>query len=161
RVQLRAHPIGAVRGRGVEVAMPSDDAMTDAPDTESEANWNDPDATQEPTEPELRAFFGPNADYYLRQWHGTAGRRSSWPAFFLGPLWLHYRRLYVPGLLVYTVWLVETAVQDAVFSWFPGHPRIEQLVDRGFSVVAAIACSAWGNKWYLSRTRRIIAETRR
>lgn len=49
---------------------------------------------------ELRAFVGPNADYYLWSWERvdpTAGLQTlrwNWPAFLLSFSWLLYRRMY-------------------------------------------------------------------
>jgi hypothetical protein len=54
----------------------------------------------QPSEADLRAFVGPNAEYYLQGWanvkpDGDIQRlRWNWPAFFLNIVWLLYRRMY-------------------------------------------------------------------
>ena len=57
------------------------------------------DPMQQPEE-DVRAFVGPNADYYLQAWAavdpnvGLQALRWNWPAFFLNVFWLLYRRMY-------------------------------------------------------------------
>ena len=51
-------------------------------------------------EEDVRAFVGPNADYYLQAWAaadpngGRQALRWNWPAFFLNVIWMLYRKMY-------------------------------------------------------------------
>jgi len=57
-------------------------------------------AQMEHSKEELRAFVGPNADYYLFSWErvdptgGLQALRWNWPAFLITVFWLLYRRMY-------------------------------------------------------------------
>lgn len=42
----------------------------------------------------LRAFVGPNAEYYLGRWRRPGGGGWHWPAFFINVIWLAYRKMW-------------------------------------------------------------------
>lgn len=52
----------------------------------------------------IAQFVGPKADYYDRKWRELEIKKSAvswnWAAFFLGPLWLAYRRMYLLASLL-------------------------------------------------------------
>jgi hypothetical protein len=103
---------------------------------------------EEPTEGELRAAFGSKADYYLSQWSGAAGRRINWAAFFLSGFWLPYRRLYGITLIFFAIVFVETFAEEIVFQWL-GYAAVPRIVERLSTLIPALVCGAWGNRWYL------------
>lgn len=62
---------------------------------------------------ELRLFIQANPDYYLSRWRDIPElgkvqpfrwkgwwNKMNWAAFFLGPVWLAYRKMYVPAILL-------------------------------------------------------------
>jgi uncharacterized protein DUF2628 len=63
------------------------------------------------TQDQVRAFAGPNADYYIERWHrvrpegGSQGLGFNWPAFFFTVSWLLYRRMYRWFGITLAVWL--------------------------------------------------------
>ena len=68
---------------------------------------------QEITDKEYAAFIGKNADKYLGRFHkfnilGIDNFRPTWhwPAFFLGPFWMFYRKMYLWGLIALLVSLI-------------------------------------------------------
>jgi hypothetical protein len=117
-----------------------------------------------PDEPELRAFIGPNADYYLRTWkpaltgEGSVGG-FNWAALIFGPVWLLYRRMYWHGLAVYAI-LIAGAAIDASMPPDPirneSKPVIGTLLAAGVGLVGAL----WGNAWYLGYARRALVHHR-
>src|SRR5437764_14418267 len=71
------------------------------------------------TEPELRAFVGSNASYYLRRWcptmeGGGAGMGFNWAAFFLSGLWLPYRKMYLATAVLFGILVVTTILEEVV-----------------------------------------------
>ena len=114
---------------------------------------------EEASEAELRAVFGPRADYYVAQWQGTARRASNWAAFWFSGAWLPFRRLYSAALIFYAAIAVESVLEEVVFRSI-GYREVPTAVNRAVSLACAIACGVWGNRWYLARVRRVISETR-
>ena len=81
-----------------------------------------PDATG--VEADLAAFFGPEAEVYLRHYRGRAAGRSvfawSWPAFGASLAWFWYRKLWLGGLLALALPMAG--------SWLPGGDLIGYLL---------------------------------
>ncbi len=69
---------------------------------------------------DLYAFVGQKAEYYLPRFRRMAknGKHSSWnwAAFFFGPLWLLYRKMYAYGAIVIILELLQAAVSEIAFS---------------------------------------------
>jgi hypothetical protein len=118
-----------------------------------------------PTEQELRAFVGSNANYYLKAWRlalagegGASGFNVA--AFFLSGLWLGYRKMYGVVLILFGIILAETVLELAFFEGVlkiqGSPPGLTALV----GLIVAIVVGVCGNGWYLSRARRIIGEVR-
>jgi hypothetical protein len=118
-----------------------------------------------PTEQELRAFVGPNADGYLKSWQpalsgegGPTGFR--WAAFFWPGLWLGYRKMYAAALILYGLLLVETALEPVVFVSVLKTPDAVRGLATLVALVTGVVTGTFGNGWYLARARRVIAEVR-
>ena len=97
---------------------------------------------QQPEE-DLRAFVGPNADYYLQAWAsvdpnvGLQALRWNWPAFFLNVFWLLYRRMYKYFWITFAAFLgigLLEGMGEAILNVPPG-PRWFDLV-----INLAVAC---------------------
>jgi hypothetical protein len=113
----------------------------------------------EPTEAELRAFFGPRANYYLAQWHGTARRRYNVAAFLLSGLWLPFRRLYRHALVLWGG-VLGLGLVDYVASANLGRPAIPKAVDLLLTFAIPALCAVFANGWYLARAQDAIASVR-
>ncbi len=120
------------------------------------------DSTDDAERQHLRAFVGPKADYYLEKWaplqedpEDRAG--FNLPAFFLSGLWLPYRKMYRAAAMFFTIILGESMVEEILFMRFFGHA--EPPAGLGFIVglAAAVVCGTYGNRWYLSHARKVIA----
>ena len=115
---------------------------------------DDPEAISIEEKEEFRAFVGPNwGDYYygaLRRiltGKGT-GASFNWAAFFLAGFWLPYRKMYLATVIL---WGVEFLMIILDADKTPG------LVDFGVTLLISAICGAYGNRWYLSHAKRVIA----
>lgn len=98
------------------------------------------------SEEEIRAFIGEsNTNYYMEKWSLINKTDKSvswnWAAFFLGSLWLLYRKMYVWGALMIVVSIVAS-LNGVPFAW----------------LLLAILTGMFGNKLYLEETRKKIIE---
>ena len=113
---------------------------------------------------ELRAFVGPKADHFLRKWlprlqdpqQGDVG--FSWIAFFFPVLWLGYRKMYLPALIVGVVPAVLSIAQQLVFVnvlHLQSAPLGANLI---LNLLACLVCGLYGNAWYLNHAEAAIAQ---
>jgi len=113
---------------------------------------------------ELRRFVGPNADYYLQRWtplvQGGDGPGFNGAAFLLAGLWLPYRKMYKVTCLLYGIIFLESILQEVLFAGLNGASESSAGLDLLVGLVAAGICGAFGNRWYLSHARKVIAELR-
>lgn len=88
-----------------------DDALVES-NSADEAISAGESRTETTPEENFRLFIGPNPDKFIKAAGvGAGGKQSTtfnWPAFFIGPIWLFYRKLYLWGacLLLVPVVLV-------------------------------------------------------
>jgi len=118
-----------------------------------------------PTEQELRTFAGRNADYYMTTWRpslegdGTFTRLNL-AGFFLGGLWLGYRKMYSPLLILYALIFVESIAEIVIFVGVLRMDDSPRLLSGLVGLTAGVIVGVYGNRWYLARARRVIAEVR-
>lgn len=83
---------------------------------------------KEVTAKDLELFFGDNAQPYVAHWEykNQKGKRTfrenfrhnaHWPAFFLGPIWMCYRKLYLFAIAV----ILGIYVFDFAVEWLLNH----------------------------------------
>jgi hypothetical protein len=112
------------------------------------------------TEREISAFVGKNADYYIRHWphprdlYGRA-RGFNWAAFFLGGLWIPYRKMYRATLILFAI-VTASVVVDLIADDL----GFKNPIGRIFQLAVAFVCGRYGNGWYLAHTRREVARVR-
>ena len=82
-----------------------------------------PDKEMIPEE-EFRAFVGNKADYYLRKFRFFEGRGPygfavtwNWPAFFLGFIWMLYRKMYLWSLAAFFIAFTPVAFPLLMIGW--------------------------------------------
>ena len=117
------------------------------------------DADQASRRAELEAFFGPKAEYYLKAYGhmwasvtkqpGASGRFQIfkavvWPAFFVGPVWFFYRKMWG--------WASGLTVMVLVIGSIP------MLARAGFPV--GIAMAGLGPTIYVNHAIRKLAAMR-
>ena len=105
-----------------------------------EQNKQPEDQNKQPFEKwQMEAFIGANVEYFERKWGGSSDYAGwNWAAFFLGPSWLIYRKMYA-----------ETAI---VFAFLFVLPLIPINVGPLLIWVFAI----WGNGLYRRKLIRIV-----
>ncbi len=113
-------------------------------------------------EEELRAYFGPNAAYFLGQWElwREGNPNSLNPAAFLwGICWLVYRQMWLPAtvaiLLFWCFGLVETQLQPLL----DAHISSTYLVWVRLGVLHLLIAK-YGNQIYLQKTRREVDQVK-
>lgn len=102
------------------------------------------------------SFVGPNLDKYWKRWISMAARASKtswhWPSFFLGPIWMGYRRMHSEAfasiaILAVATLLVAFAARDAEEGASAAIPAY---------IVANLVCmilfGVFGNFLYLRKT---------
>lgn len=111
----------------------------------------------------LRAFVGSSANYYLGKWRRFVGHERmgfNWAAFLLAGFWIGYRKMYLLSMIFFAVILVETVAEEVVFVGILGYPETPAGLSLFVTLVAALVCGSYGNRWYLSHARHVIADVR-
>ena len=109
------------------------------------------------TEREITAFVGENAGYYLRMWRARlAGTETdtgfNWAAFFLGGIWLVYRKLYGAAAFFFGIVVLESVVEVSLnlprAAWYLG------------TLVVSLIFGTCGNRWYFTRAEKTVSRVR-
>ncbi len=118
-----------------------------------------------PAEPELRAFVGRKADYYLNAWYpvlfasrGPLGFNVAGLVF--SGLWLGYRKMYRVTFLFFAFVIVEALLEWILFVVVLEKEEVPPALAGLVGFVLSIVVAANGNRWYLSHARRVIGEVR-
>lgn len=131
-------------------------------------------------EQELSAIVGVNAQYYLPRFQRIRqglGGGWNWAAFFLGPLWLFYRKQYLLGCILFafqmifdiaTMWLmnpINTATTEAeiiaVMEQMMENPMMFPAMFLSFLLLFAhLLLGAKGNQLYRHHCTKRIAYAR-
>ncbi len=102
-----------------------------------------------------RIYIGDKAPHFLEKWRRMDARKSvasfNLPAFFFGPFWLFYRKIFKPGMIVTAAAFVLTTFGS--FGQAMGEKVILALV-QVISLGVAISIGVFGNQLY----RRHVAE---
>ena len=104
-------------------------------------------------------FFGSRASYYVER----AARQSSgfnWGAFLFSGLWIAYRKMYKIAAIFFSVMIAIVFIEEMVVAGFMGRENVAKIMDRVSSLIVAIVCGTYGNRWYLNHSNRRIAEIR-
>lgn len=105
----------------------------------------------------LRAFVGPSADYYLdvaRDFRDGVRYRYHIPAFFLGILWMLYRKMYALFVITALVMTLEQQLETWLFPQLEKIPAWNVLLN----LLTASVVGVFANRWYLSHALDKIAE---
>jgi hypothetical protein len=68
--------------------------------------------------------------------------------------------MYLLTTIFFGIILLESTVEEVVFVGILGKPDTPAALDRLVGLAVAIICGAFGNRWYLSHTRKAVAEVR-
>lgn len=128
---------------------------------------NDPDSR--PTEAELRAFIGPNAEKYWHRWrwyieNDRESARGLWPPFLFNFNWFLYRRMHremwIPIALVFVVGAVQEAI-EVFIELLQGAPYSTPiLVDMAINICLGLFTSWLGSSLYFRKFRNAVRQAR-
>ncbi len=116
-------------------------------------------------EHDLRAFVGNKADHYLKKWAPMIEGRDdeasfSLPACLLTSLWLAYRKMYRFTLIYYGIILLKSIAEAAFFAGLLGRTQAPS----GFALLTTVGTSiifgVYGNRWYFSHAKQVVADVR-
>jgi uncharacterized membrane protein len=109
-----------------------------------------------------RAFFRESSDYYLEAVANVqAGRKFTinLAAFFLGILWLLYRKMYRVAGVVFVVTLIKSIVEQNIYRSASLSPQTIQYLQVISGIVVAVILCSIANYLYVLQANRIITET--
>lgn len=116
------------------------------------------------TEDYYRAYFGQNADYYMRKLEQYQNGRKfmfNLGAFFFSMLWMLYRKLYIPAL----IYLGIVTLQGFLLQYLAKNNQITEqttlYIDRGMAVIWSIIIGFIGNYLYLKQAQRKVSKAKR
>jgi hypothetical protein len=117
------------------------------------------------TEREIRAFVGSKADYYLQRWQLALNgegkvRGANWAALLWAGFWVPYRKMYLLTVIFYSVILIETILEEVLIVGVLGEPEVPTRLSSLVGFITGVICGAFGNIWYLSHARKVIANVR-
>jgi hypothetical protein len=100
----------------------------------------------------LRAYLGPNADYYIRQW-GRSRQRPfglswNWAAFFGGLLWMVYRKMYAYAV----IYFVAAMAVGALIEGLHLSMTLKTACELGVVVFVGLKANGW---YWLHAQRRV------
>lgn len=121
------------------------------------------------THDQVRAFVGPEADYYLDRWHrirdewGSRALGFNWAAFFLTLSWLLYRRMYRGFWIAIAVWVASfiLVLLAMVLAALYKMPILVTLLGLGLGVTSLavpVLFGIYGTYWYYLHARRQISQ---
>ncbi|MGA3085973.1 MAG: DUF2628 domain-containing protein [Thermodesulfobacteriota bacterium] len=117
------------------------------------------------TEEEFRAFIGKKADHYLSKFRSFFSGANygfavtwNWPAFFLGFIWMLYRKMYLWALLAFFITFTPVALPLTMIGWgivgnylyyLHGRKKILEYKSRQGTTPIALSLSDLGgvNRW--------------
>ena len=112
-----------------------------------------------------KAYFGNDAEYYLKELEALKNDRSYslnfWP-FLFGLLWMFYKKLYIPAFVLLGIQLTVGFVEDFIVEKFAlGVYQI--YFDLFWMLAIGILLAFYGNVMYLKQAQKdvesIISET--
>jgi hypothetical protein len=101
-----------------------------------------------------KIFIGQKHEYYLKKWaiaENKKGKQSwNWAAFFLGFLWMTYRKMYAYAFIFIGLLALETII-EYVFD-LPGS------FTNAVTIAIAVTFGFQGNSWYKLHTDKKVNE---
>lgn len=107
------------------------------------------------------AFFGDENSYYMAELQRLRAGQSldfRWAAFFLGMLWMMYRKLYIIAVCTLMLVLLESTLEQAVFVALGVGELGQSLIGMLINLAISIAMAYFANRVYLWDARRQIRQ---
>lgn len=109
----------------------------------------------------LIAFFDRQSDYYLEAYRQyQAGNKYSFNigSFFLGLLWLLYRKLYVEAILIFGALIAFDFLQNFAYKFFEANHAFQIAFSTTANIGLAIGLGFGGTFLYLRNAERKITK---
>jgi len=98
----------------------------------------------------IAAFVGKNYSYYQKKWAAAAAKKSpmswNWAAFFLGIIWLVYRKMYGLAAIIVAILVLDVVIE----TYFP----LPESLGRAVTWAVAALFGWFGNSWYKSHVEK-------
>lgn len=109
---------------------------------------NEYDHSHEQEQELLLAYVNKNKEFYNQKWKKSKNPQTSsswnWPAFFFGPLWLAYRKMYLFSFLYMFAYLIV--------DWL----IVSELFGYGLSFVTMVLFGLFGNAVYYRHAKKAV-----
>ncbi|MGB4811426.1 MAG: DUF2628 domain-containing protein [Methylophilaceae bacterium] len=102
---------------------------------------------------ETETFVGKNYAYYEKKWANAAVssiKGFNVAAFFLGIIWLVYRKMYLYAAIVVGILIIDAVIE----SYFP----LPEAMGKAVTWATAAVFGLLGNTWYKTHVDKKIAE---
>lgn len=109
--------------------------------------------------PYWRAFFGKGDTYYMRQLQRLRdGERTefNFAAFFLGYLWMLYRKMYLVPLALFLAILVEGTLEELILYFLGVGPDAARVIQFVITLVVGIIVGTYADRVYIWHAERQI-----
>jgi len=102
----------------------------------------------------LRTFIGKNYEYYANKWGLMPDRKSkssfNWGGFFLGPLWMVYRKMYLYSWVFVGIGFA-IGFLEMIFN-------VPKSISNATNIALAVTVGIQGNSWYRNHVENKIRE---
>jgi hypothetical protein len=106
------------------------------------------------------SLVGKNYDYYKEKWNKLESKKSktswNWAAFFLGPLWFGYRKMYIPMVLIAVCYILLDLFFYLFQYQFSEENYFFDPVQNLLLFPITVILAMFGNYYYLKHTNRNI-----
>ena len=102
-------------------------------------------------------YFQKNSDYYTRQieLYEENGKCSfSVAAFFLGVIWMAYRKMYVTVLIIIGILIAEGIIEEALLDFGIISYKTYEIIDKLFLLIWSFVIGAISNRLYIKQSIR-------
>ncbi len=146
-------------GKSIDITIEKEQAGNVQLRKEAEPRIKNLEHTDSTLEGDLEeSFVGKNYDYYIGKWDKIEKKKNktswNWAAFFLGPFWFGYRKMYIPILFFAGAYLIID-----LFLYLSHYEYTEDLyspIDRAMGLPISIILGLLGNYLYLNHTNKVV-----
>lgn len=105
-------------------------------------------------------FVGKNNDYYINKWNKLKSKNSkiswNWAAFFLGPFWFGYRKMYIPVVFIAVIYFLVDFSFYLIQYQFSEETYLFDPIQNLLLFPLTILLSLFGNYYYIKHTNKNI-----
>lgn len=106
-------------------------------------------------------YFQENSNYYINQMQKFE-RRGKYSfnayAFFLGFLWMSYRKMYKHILILFGILIAEVFIEDALYEFNFISLKTYEIIDILSRLVWWIFIGVFANRLYISESKKVVTK---